>query len=180
MSRTVLLLVAASLALALPAPPAAAEGPVDERCDSSGLLVCAGANAGASVACAITAEGVASCSWTRGFVWNAYSPVGLPGSSTTATSGAVETCVAGSCSETTDDDASSCAWVAPTGCEGDGLEAGAVGPFALAMGECLLVTVTEAISVEASAEAAGSEVAAASWGDAGEGAGQVCRLDDGR
>lgn len=161
-------------------PAAAAEGPVDERCDGSGVLVCAGANAGAQVSCAMVGPTSAACSYTRGQIWNAYSPLQLGGEADVVESAVVSVCLAGACESTTYAEETACAWLPAAMCEGGGMVSGSVGPFELGMGHCLVVSVAETLGVSARATAGPRVLAAAEWADTGDAAGAVCRVDDGR
>lgn len=179
MLRTFPVLAAFALALAI-VPPAAAEEPTEGTCDDTGVLVCAGADAGANVTCAI-AGAVASCSWTRGNVWTAYSPVGLSGSATVAGAGTLRVCIDTACSTAAlDPYAGACDWIAILECDGDFRDEGDVGPITLAMGQCLRVEVIETVHVDAWAPSFPTTLVEVAWDNHGEGAGAVCLVDDGR
>lgn len=173
MVRTVLIV------LLLLTPLALAEGPTDGDCDDTGKLVCAGANVGARVECRMETPTAAKCAYTWGDVWTAYSPVGLPGEASGAVVTQVEAC-ADVCvgSETTTP--FSCSFVGLEACDGGAGHEDETPLVALAMGQCLRVTVTQAIHIEAEVVRGVTTLATTGWRDAGEGAGAVCLVDDGR
>jgi hypothetical protein len=178
MRRSILLI---PLLLSFLSVPVAAEGPTDGTCDAIGVLVCAGANAGANAWCSITPAGVASCGWTRGAIWTAYSPVGLPGDAAVETTWTLTTCVNSSCAPADGgSDADACSWVGILSCDGEDGGSGSVGPIQLVLGECFKVLVEETIHVEARVATGGPTMATAAWTDAGDAGGQVCFVDDGR
>jgi hypothetical protein len=179
--RTIILVLALLLA-PLVLPVGSAEGPTDGRCDDTGRLVCAAANAGANVTCTLTPTHEASCDWTAGYLWEAYSPVGLPGDATMSTLFVWTTCITGhGCHVIDDDGDATCSWVAILTCGGSvGPLSGSVGPSQLALGGCLTVTIVQSITVEASVVSGGPLLATAAWTDLGEAAGSVCAVDDGR
>jgi hypothetical protein len=171
----------AVLLLSFLVPTSAGEGPVDGDCDTTGLLVCAGANAGAVVECALVTPTSAACSWTHGDIWTAYSPTQLSGSVDVESEAIITTCLGGICSAPTEESASeSCTWLPAMACDGDARSEGDAGPVTLAMGQCYRVTVTRTISVAARTPAQLKTLATTSWSDEAEGAGEVCLVDDGR
>lgn len=179
-------LLALLLALLVAAPATALpvarpeEGPTDGACDDTGYLVCAGANAGATVSCRFVTPTSAACSWTSGHVWTAYSPVGLPGAALVETELEVESCVDSFCAVGVAPGGTECAWAPATSCDGGSGQGAESSPVTLAMGQCLKVTVTQRIMVYAESGLEGRALAAVAWTDVGEGAGAVCLVDDGR
>ena len=172
--------VLAAVMLLATFPSARAESPTDGTCDGTGLLVCAGANAGGHVACDITAAGVATCAWTRGNIWTAFSQT-LPGSADVTSGGTVQVCVDQACTTTVSSyPAESCAWLPASTCDGANTDAGTVGPVQLQLGQTLRVVVASVVHVEARAHAGDVEFARVVFDNAGEGAGAVSFVDDGR
>ena len=167
------------LALVLLTPLALAEGPTDGDCDDTGVLVCAGANVGARVECRMATPTQAQCGYTYGDVWLAYSPVGLPGEA----SGQVvtqRTVCADACAGSGTTTPFACDFVGLDACEGGAGHEGETPLVTLAMGQCLRVTLTQAIDVEASVVRGAGTLATTSWRDEGDAAGAVCLVDDGR
>jgi hypothetical protein len=171
----VLLVALSPTAAALPLPTD--EGPTHGACDSTGLLVCAGADTGASVQCSIAfSGGDAGCQWSYGFLTTAYSPVGLPGSATEVYHATVRACSSlHGCVDAPWSSGDACSFTGPVACthgvSGDpGQQA-----FTLALGECVTVTVLTEVWVNATAT-----LASVAFHNAGSGAGAACYVDDGR
>lgn len=173
MVRTVL------IALVLLTPLALAEGPTDGDCDDTGKLVCAGANVGARVECWMATPTAAKCAYTWGDVWTAYSPVGLPGEARGQVVTQFEAC-ADVCAGSQTTTPFSCEFVGLEACDGGAGHEDETPLVALAMGQCLRVTVTQVIDVEASVARGVATLAETSWRDANAASGAVCLVDDGR
>lgn len=183
MRATAIVLVAIlAIVPAAQALPGGGEGPVDGTCDESGYLLCVGANAGAQATCTWTTPTSVGCTYTRGDVWLAYSPIGLPGDATVRSGWTVETCLGGLCSITAHENpVETCAWVAGVlGCGGDGRNDGSLPAVELAMGQCYRVTVTSWVEADGRAVVGPSVLSSVSYQDDGEGGAQLCRVDDGR
>ena len=167
------------LSLVLLTPLALAEGPTEEDCDDSGKLVCAGANVGASVRCWLATPTAAKCAYTWGDVWAAYSPVGLPGEARGTLVTTIEAC-ADVCAGSQTTAPFACDFVGLAACDGGAGHADETPLVALAMGQCLRVTFSQVLAIEAEVVRGVGTLARASWQDAGEAAGAVCLVDDGR
>lgn len=177
-ARLVLLVV---LALLLP-PFARAEEPTDGRCDATGRLACAAADAGGNVACAVSLDGsVATCSWSGGFLWRAFSPSNLPGDADLAWSRVVTACLDAACSVVASQQGGGpCSWNVLVDCEGSDTDAGTLPPVTLALGQCYRVTVVVSATVDATAALAGHALGSATWTETREAAGAACFVDNGR
>lgn len=169
------------LALAVVPSAAVAEGPTDGTCDESGLLVCAGANAGGFVDCFFESPTSIGCDWTRGFIWAAFSPAGLPGESEATATATLTECVDQDCTTSaTTFVIAPCAWLPAMECVDDGGDAGTVPARELEMGQCLKVEVDVEIVVTARVVSSALTVSTVSFSNSGGDAGQECVLDDGR
>ena len=158
-------------------PPVAAEGPVDGTCDASGLLVCAGAN----VDCSFLGPQTVSCDWTYGHIWTAFSPIGLPGDATFVDAVTVEVCVPNApCEASMINGAGGCSFAPGLSCDGDLLGGDSTGPVDLIDGECVSVTVTVSISVDARVVNDDLPLADVSFTANGGDAGTECFYDNGR
>ena len=164
-------------------PPARAESPTHGACDATGRLVCAGADLGADVRCAVAIANPArvSCAWTYGWLVEGSSPVHLPGRESHVVDATVRVCSSVSGCETTPfHHAGACSWIGLATCLDS--QSGPAGSVArdLALGECLTVTVDLAASIEASVVDGVATLATAQYHATGQGAGAICLVDDGR
>lgn len=173
------MLRALALSLVLLTPLALAEGPTDGDCDSTGRLVCVGANVGASVTCWMATPTQAKCSYTWGDIWTAFSPVGLPGEARGEVVTVIEAC-ADACAGSTTTAPFACEFVGLEACDGGAGHADETPLVALQMGQCLHVTITQLITIEATVARGVATLATAGWRDQGEAAGAACLVDDGR
>lgn len=159
----------------------AGEEPADGDCDSTGRVVCAGADAGGSVTCVWVTPTSVACDWARGILWSGFSPIGLPGEVEGQATGFLEVCLNQSCSlDETPRDLPFCSWLPALDCVDGQSATGSVGPIELAMGQCLKVTAGEALAVTARVLSQDLTIAQASFSNQGEGADQECLVDDGR
>jgi hypothetical protein len=169
------LVVLVLLPLLLPA--ARAESPGHGACDATGALVCAGMDLGANVQCAIALDAsAASCSWTYGWLTQAYSPALLPGHESHVIDATVRVCSSVSgCADTPFPHAGACDFVGLVDCTDSqqGPAGGVTRP--LALGECLTVTVTIAGSIDASVAQGIATIATTHFESTGNGS-----VDNGR
>ncbi len=173
------LLALALMVLSLPA--AGAESPTSGACDSTGVLVCVGADVGASVACGLDATGLATCSWTYGWVTTGYSPAQLPGHENDTVTTLVRICPGnGPCQDATTVATHGCAWTPVAGCDHSSSPPGGSTTAQLALGECLTVEVQMSVDVAGVVVEGGPALAHAAFHNAGGNGGAVCRVDDGR
>ena len=171
----VLLVALSPTAAALPLP--VDESPTHGACDSTGLVVCAGADVGANVQCTASLAGDAgSCSWTYGFLTTEYSPLGLPGSGAEAYHATVRACSSvHGCAQTPWSAEASCTFVGVTACTHDTAGAPGEQAFTLVLGECMTITVLLDAWVNAT-----TPLGSVAFHNAGEAAGAVCYVDNGR
>jgi|GEM_PF-2945204 len=159
----------------------AGEGPTDGVCDSTGRIVCAGADAGGNVVCVYATPTSVRCDWTRGIIWTGFSRVGLPGIVEGHAVGALEVCLDQSCTtDTNDRDLPACSWLPAMDCVDGQTAGGTVGPIELAMGQCLKVTASESIQVTARVINHDLTLSQVSYANHDQGAGQECLVDNGR
>ena len=168
------------------APAAAAERPDDWTCDASGM-VCAGANAGASVDCSWIQAGEATCSWTYGQMMGGASPIGLPGEASFTYGATIEVCLttAGGdpidCVSETTTGQDGCMWLPATECVVSlGPNPGTSGTWSVATGECLETTVTVWAHAEATTVSGDLALAQAVHDAAGSNAESLCLQNNGR
>lgn len=185
--RTIIVIAAGLILMVASSPTSAAvfapggETPRGGTCDPSGLIVCAGADAGANADCEITPAGSISCWWSYGWLTAAWSRAGLPGSESHTANVLVTACSSMTGCETVDshEATSSCAWDVGGACvDGPGFFPPGLSRQ-LAMGECLTVTVDVHATIEAQAGPPGL-ANAVTWTTHGTHGAQECRLDDGR
>lgn len=174
MVRTLLVVLVLLTPLAL-----ADEGPVQGDCDDTGKLVCAGAEVGADARCFMVNATFAKCAYTYGNVWTAFSPVGLPGNASGAVHTLVESCVV-LCAAGAAESSFGCDFLGVVSCDGGEGFSFETAPVELALGQCLRVSVTQRIDIEATVVRGVAQVARAEWTHHGVGAGAVCLVDDGR
>lgn len=174
--RALVLLLATVLVL----PFAAAESPQHGACDSTGRLVCAGADVGASVQCTASATGFASCAWTAGWLTQGSSPLQLPGHESHVVRIDATVCGPSGCVDLRTDGGSSCSWLPAMSCTDDHAEPPGSATAQLALGQCLTVHVDMVVDIVASASAGSVSVATASYHGTGGGAGAACFDDNGR
>lgn len=176
-------LAALALLVALAQPAVALstnEGPRDGACDESGVIACAGIDLGANVDCDITPTGVASCSWTRGWLSTAYSPLALGGSETHVVTTNLIVCVHAVCEGTMTVDKVSCEWLPGASCDdGVGVPMESMSEQ-LALGECLQITVVMHGHIAAATTLGPFEMGAVTFENEGGDAGATCYVDDGR
>lgn len=172
--------------LTLLAPPVGAidlggETPTEGDCDDTGRLVCAGMDLGADVPCTVTPAGFATCTWSYGWLTTAYSPLALHGEESHEVVATVNVCAAAApCETTTQEHASTCAWLPAGSCDDGAPYAPQTVSAQLVYGQCLAVLVDLAGTIEARAGDAMVELATVAFSTTGEGAGRTCYDDDGR
>lgn len=183
----VLILLAPSAGAVLALPPLG-EYPNEFSCDGASRRVCAGAEAGAWADCHAGADNAsATCSWTHGWITRAWSAQAESGDESHAGAFAVDACssVRGCTRLDAGTVADSCAWHLVLSCDdSDGPHAGNFTTGTLALGECFTLTVTSDVAIDARipgdlAPLAPSP-ARASFASHDVGAGEWCRVDDGR
>lgn len=150
LARRALPFVALALLLPITLPTAAAEGPSEMACDATEQLVCAGVEAGAGVQCSVGSTGVTQCNFAYGWLARAYSPIGLSGSETHAIHAVVETCWRNEpCVQTLREETRECAWIATMECNEVSPVTTGHRRSVLAPGECVTVTVTVDLTIQA-------------------------------
>lgn len=160
---------------------AGAEGPTDGACDDTGLLVCAGMDLGANVACATDDAGLATCTYTYGWITTAYSPAALPGAESHAVEVVVSVCDgSGLCAAGAQRFEDACAWTAASSCDWSVGTEPRTFQKQLAMGECVTLRVDLQGSIEAETAHPSPRLASVAFDATGTGAGATCLLDDGR
>jgi hypothetical protein len=124
---------------------------------------------------------------TSGDLWEGFSPIGLPGAATRTWTNTVTLCLSsvpgaqGGCTTTTTNgDAVSCSWLPALSCGDSDFSSGTLGPYTLAMGQCVHLTVVRSAHVDAHAPDGLPPLASVSWDIHGQADGEQCLVDNGR